>query len=124
MVQEAPRRAYPLALCFYFMDRLDQALHLVRQASGLEADALRLELLFLCRRYVECLAHADFLEQNYAQKPDTIVAAHYIRAQALWKLGQQQKAYDLMQHIYKLRPEYRLCSLILSRWRPSKCEAS
>ena len=123
MVRKTPRRAYPLALCFYFMNHNEQALQLARQASGLEADSLCLELLLLCRRYVECLAHADFIEQSYAHQPQATLAANYVRAQALWKLGQQKKAYNLMQHIYKLQPKYRLCGLMLSRWRPEKCEA-
>ena len=117
VAEEFNEKAYDLAIGFYFMELYPEALALIQLApEGAGSDWFYLELLLHCRHFVECLDVVNQVELKYADDPESTFAATYIRAQALWGLGQTGAAIELLRSIVDLRPHYRSAHALLNEW--------
>lgn len=116
--EQTPELAFDFAIVAAMLERYDVSLTLLSHAESLPAsDWLRLELLMRCRRFVELLSELTQVELKYAHEPETFFATAYLRAQALWGLGQKHNAIEVMEGLLSSRPHYRAASAILSLWR-------
>lgn len=115
---QIPELAFDFAIVAAMLERYDVALSLLSHAENSPSvDWLRLELLMRCRRFVELLSELTQVELKYAHEPETFFATAYLRAQALWGLGQKHNAIEVMEGLLSSRPHYRAASAILSLWR-------
>ncbi|GIL16547.1 MAG: hypothetical protein BroJett040_02980 [Oligoflexia bacterium] len=81
------------------------------------AEWLRLELLLAARRYVDLLNELIIVESKWSKDPEATFGILYLRAQALWGLGQSVPALKILESIQAVRPNYRACSALLAEWR-------
>jgi len=110
-------RIYDFSLCLFFMGQYQMALELLQHSPSTPGvDWFRLELMFFCRRYIECLDEIIRLDSKYSSDPETMFATSYIRAQSLWKLGQTASAIEMMANIVNIRPNYRSAHALLIEW--------
>ncbi len=109
---------FDFAILFYQLEAYSFALKSIELSPNcLKKDWFLLELLFLSKRYFECIDLADRLYQTYKNRPDIQFASLYQKAQALWVIGSKGEALDLMQAIVNARPEYRSAYEILHSWK-------
>lgn len=78
---------------------------------------LRCELLLRSRRFLDLLSELDNVDAELADKPEQIIGALYLKALALWGLGQSHLAVELMETIVASQPTYRSASTILNTWK-------
>jgi len=115
--EKKPESAYNLCITFYYLGLFEKALKILELASeGEPKDWLRIELLYLSARYIDCLEEVNDVEQRYASDPESSFAAAYTRALALWELGQSTQAIELIKNIINVRPNYRSASSLLTEW--------
>jgi hypothetical protein len=77
---------------------------------------LRMEILLMSRHFVELLNEIARAELLFAHEAETFFATAYLRAQALWGLGQKHTAIEVMEGLIVSRPQYRAASALLSIW--------
>lgn len=112
-----PRLAYDLAICLHFMDFNAEAVEVLGDhQSSPAADWLRLELMIRARQYVTALNETLRLEIAYAGDPEAAFASVYARARALWGLGQNAIATDLLRSLVRIRPNYKSAQSLLLDW--------
>lgn len=117
LAHENPRLAYDLAVCLHFMDFNSEAIDVLAEAErSPSADWLRLELMIRARQYVNALDEASKLEVDYADDPEAVFAVVYARARALWGLGQNLMAIDLLRSLVRIRPQYKSAHSLLMDW--------
>jgi hypothetical protein len=80
-------------------------------------DWLRIDLLLKARRYVDAMEELHQIESRYSSDPDTILAAIYYRAQALWGLGEKFQAIEILESLCASQSDYRSASAILAEMR-------
>lgn len=117
-VQSAPELAYDFAIAAWMLDAYPEALELLDLAP--ESDGknwFRLELLLLNRLFLELLQDLARVELYYAAEPDTFFATAYLRAQAMWGLGQRHIAIEVLESLLSAQPHYRAGSSLLAIWR-------
>lgn len=78
---------------------------------------LRQELLIAARRFVESLEELAAVEKALVHDPEIPFAVSYLRAQALWGLGQRQEALRLLEDLLSVRPDYRSAGSLRDVWR-------
>ena len=112
-----PKLPFDMAIAFWFLEQFTAGLEVIKFAEGNESlDWLVAELLLATRRYVECLDYLSLIEQNYSGNPETTFAVSYLRAQAYKRLGQKDKALEILRSIVHVRPGYRSAQRLLSEW--------
>lgn len=78
---------------------------------------LALEVLLAAGRYAELLDALGPVEVEKSSEAETFFATAYFRAQALYGLGQKQKAIEVMEGLIASRPDYRSADTLLNLWR-------
>lgn len=78
---------------------------------------LVLEVLLAAGRYAELLDALGPIEVEKSSEAETFFATAYFRAQALYGLGQKQKAIEVMEGLVASRPDYRSANTLLTFWR-------
>jgi tetratricopeptide (TPR) repeat protein len=78
---------------------------------------LRQELLIASRNFSLALDELDRVEKQINTDPEVTFAAIYLRAQALWGLGEKNKALKMMEELIGLRPDYRSAIHLRDYWR-------
>ncbi len=114
-----PKQAYDLALHLHFMEFHLEAIEILESSGQPLEEAelwLRLELMIKSRKFVEALEETHYLEERFADQPDSVFAAIYSRSICLWELGQGSLAVDLLKSIVKIRPGYRSAHSLLIAW--------
>lgn len=115
---QEPAYALDFAVAAGMLEMWETALSLLEFSEDSEqARWLRLELLLLAGRHLELLAELARLELLYADDSETFFATAYLRAQALWGLGQKHAAIDVMESLLASRPQYRSGLSLLALWR-------
>ena len=117
-VEIAPELAYDFSIAAWMLDAYPEALELLDLAP--ESDAknwFRLELLLLNRLFLELLQDLARVELHYAAEPETFFATAYLRAQAMWGLGQRHIAIEVLESLLSSQPHYRAGSSLLAIWR-------
>lgn len=113
-----PALAFDLAIAFAFLDKNDHALKLLDGApESAPVSWLRLELFLRARRYLELLNDLARVELLYAEDPETFAATAYLRAQAMWGLGQRDTAIEVLESLLASNPQYRAAPSLIQLWR-------
>lgn len=113
-----PDMAFDFAIVAFILESYDCALDLLSYCEA-ETDRLiwfRLEVLLKCRHFLDLLNQLASVEVAYADDPETFFATAYLRAQALWGLGQKHTAIEVMEGLMVSRPHYRSASTLHSLW--------
>ena len=107
------------SMIFYFLNAFDHALDILNlsESPSKEMDWLKIEIKLKLNHFLDVLSDATTLSEKYKDYPETPFIVSYMQAIALWHLGKTEKAIHFMQDIVNNRPNYRLASLYLSRWK-------
>ncbi|MBX3033185.1 MAG: hypothetical protein KF865_04610 [Bdellovibrionaceae bacterium] len=107
------------AVAAAMVERWEDALGLLAlsEDDGASTQWLRLELLLAARRHLELLQELARVEVTQAPDPEAFFATAYLRAQALWGLGQKHTAIEVMESLLAARPQYRSGHSLLNAWR-------
>lgn len=117
-IQQSPKLAAEFALMFFHFEDFEKALHLAQRApSSPESDWLITELLYFTERYIELLEFLPQIELKYNAETDVLMACTYIKAQALWELGEKMLAIENMENIARTFPNYRSTLSLLESWK-------
>lgn len=113
-----PQMAYELAVSALVHELYEAGLVILEKCRDSRPKAwLRLELLLGARHHLELLQSLPQVESRYANDPETFFATAYYRAQALWGLGQNHTAIEVLESLLDSRPSYRSGLSLLSQWR-------
>ena len=118
IIKKTPKAVYDLALMLYFMDQPLLAARLLE--NHIEKDSakwLYADLLLQSRRYLNCLNFLDHLNTQAPTAPETIFALTYMRAKAYYGAGEKNKAKEILAHLLKVQPHYRLARYLLEQWQ-------
>lgn len=116
-VEKSPEMAFDFAVVAFMLESYETALQLLSYSD--ENPSLlwfRLEILLKSRHFIELLNELAHVELTFADDPETFFATAYLRAQALWGLGQKHTAVEVMEGLVAARPHYRAASALLSIW--------
>lgn len=116
--QQYPEMAIDFSIALFMLESYEGALEVLSYYSE-ETESfmwLRLEVLLRCRRYLEVLNDLARVEIILSGDPETFFATAYLRAQALWGLGQKHAAIEVLEGLLASRPHYRAASALLSVW--------
>lgn len=111
------------ALASLWSELLEQGLEFVppeqldHSSAGDSAVWIRCELLLRARRFLDLLDELNLWEARAADSPDQVVGILYLRAQALYGMGQKILAIELMETIVTNHPSYRSASTLLNTWK-------
>lgn len=116
-LEDNPELALDLAVVAYILDDYETALAIINKGES-EPSLLwfKLEALLKARRFVELLDALSQMEMIFSHDAETFFATAYLRAQALWGLGQKHAAIEVMEGLLASRPHYRAGSALLSMW--------
>ncbi|MGZ3769503.1 MAG: hypothetical protein ACXVCP_04355 [Bdellovibrio sp.] len=110
--------AFDFAIVAFLLESYEEALELLSYSSDSTPELwFRLEVLLKCRRFIELLNELAKIEILFSHEPETFFATAYLRAQAMWGLGQKHTAIEVMEGLLASRPQYRAASALLSVWR-------
>lgn len=113
-----PQMIYDFVIAAMMMELYELGLSLIEHApESPQKHWLKLEILLRCRRFLELLTSLNPIEKIYATESETFYATAYLRAQALWGLGQKQLAMEVMESLLNSSPHYRAGSILLTQWR-------
>lgn len=116
--EENPILALDFAVAAAMLEMWEEALTLLEfSPDSVQARWLRLELLLSAGRHLELLQEIARVELLHAEDAETFFATSYLRAQALWGLGQKHTAIEVMESLLAARPHYRAGLSLLSLWR-------
>lgn len=108
---------FDVAIAFLFLSEPNRAIEILEYAPpSASTDWLRAELLLSARRHVELLDHLAKVEVKYMNDPETTFAVSYLRAIALYELGQQARAIEILHSITQVRSHYRSAHHLLLEW--------
>lgn len=117
---EEPQLALDFAIIAFLLESYEDSLALLSYCEETVPWLwFRLEVLLKCRRFVELLAELADVEVQLAHEPETFFATAYLRAQALWGLGQKHTAIEILEALLAARPHYRSAGSLLRTWSNS-----
>ena len=112
--------AYELAVSALMHEQYEAGLKIIEKAPpGKARYWLKLELLLGAKHHLELLHSLPEIELCYAEDSETFFATAYYRAQAIWGLGQNHLAIEVLESLLESRPSYRSGLSLLSRWKTS-----
>ncbi|QLY24226.1 hypothetical protein [Bdellovibrio sp. KM01] len=115
--EEMPEMAFDFAIAAFMFEGFETALDILQFCENSASVAwFRLEVLLQCRRFIELLNEIAHVELAYAHEPETFFATAYLRAQAMWGIGQKHTAVEILEGLLASRPHYRAGSALLSIW--------
>lgn len=107
-----------LAIAAAMADLWDEALDILAISPiASKFDWMRLELLLGANRHLELLNELPAAEQAHAGDSETFFATAYLRAQAMWALGQKHQAIEILESLLAARPQYRAGVSLLTIWK-------
>ncbi len=115
-----PNSAYDLSILLTQIELYDEALQCLSYApESLEKDWLKLELLIKAENFIDAINESFEIESKYPQNPTTIFSALEYRAQALYGLGEKDKAIQILETVIKVSPSNQSAKVLLHAWRDS-----
>lgn len=116
--QKTPSTAYDLAILLTQMEVYDDALKCLSYApSSIEKDWLKLDLLIKSENFIEAINESFEVEKKYPENPETLFAALQVRAQALYGLGEKEKAIQILEKVLETSPKQQTAKVLLHSWR-------
>lgn len=115
--KQDPEMAIDFAVVAFMLEAYETALEILTYCTPSVSCAwFRLEVLLQCRHFVDLLTEISEVELRFAHDPETFFATAYLRAQALWGLGQKHAAIEVMEGLLTSRPHYRSGNTLLRSW--------
>lgn len=115
--EQNPEMAFDFAVAAFMLESYEAALDILSfSEETLSLLWFRMEILLKCRRFIELLNELAKIEVALSHEPETFFATAYLRAQALWGLGQKHTAMEVLEGLMASRPHYRAASALLSVW--------
>ncbi|MEK2688220.1 hypothetical protein [Bdellovibrio sp. GT3] len=115
--EQDPDMAFDFAIAAFMLEGYETALDILQFCEISESLLwFRLEVLLQCRRFIELLNEISHVELALAHEPETFFATAYLRAQAMWGIGQKHTAVEILEGLLASRPHYRAGSALLSIW--------
>ncbi len=109
---------YDLAVAAFTLEQFDLAEEILQKAKASpEKTWFLLEVFLKEEKYLEVLTLLSQARLESSRDPDSPYALHYIEAQALWGLGQKEKARHLLENLLIAKPNYRFAESLLYLWR-------
>ena len=109
---------YDFAIGFVFMGAYAEALNCLHRESLTPREVwLKAELLLKDHRFVEALEFCNEIEKSFSDLPETAFSSCYLKAQALYGLGDRLNALELLEGLVSVRPDYRSAEIMLRRWK-------
>lgn len=117
VAQSDPSTAFDFAVAAFMVEAYEEAYELLQNSPENESLIwFKLEVLLKTRRFVELLSALNIAEKIFADDPETFFATAYLRAQALWGLGQKSTAKEVLLGLMAARPNYRAAAALYSIW--------
>jgi tetratricopeptide (TPR) repeat protein len=115
-----PAVAYDLAILLTQMEVYDEAIKCLDFAPpSIEKDWLKLDLLIKSQNYIFAISESFEIEKKYPERPETIISTLEYRAQALYGLGEKEKAIQILEKLLEVSPKNYTAKLLLHTWRSS-----
>jgi tetratricopeptide (TPR) repeat protein len=115
-----PEQAYDCAILLAQVDAFEEALKCLEYApNSLPKDWLKMDLLIKSKNYLTALNESLEIEKKYLKNPDTLFATLLLRSQALYGLGEKEKAVQILEKIIEVQPKNQSARILLQRWRSS-----
>jgi hypothetical protein len=112
--------SYEMAVALFMFESYEQVIEIcLKLPSHPSRDWLLAEAYLQNKKYLELLEWLPELEIKYANDSELFFASSYLRSQALWGLGQQALALELIEALLLQRPDYRAANTLLAEWRTS-----
>lgn len=116
--KQKPESAYDLSILLTQMELFDAAIECLSYAPpSREKDWLNLDLLVRSENYLSAINESFNVEKKYAKDPETIFATLQLRAQALYGLGEKDKAIQLLEKLVETSPKNQTAKVLLQTWR-------
>ncbi len=117
VASQDPSAAFDFAVAAFMVEAYEEAYELLQLSPENESIIwFKLEVLLKTRRFVELLSALSIAEKMFADDPETFFATAYLRAQALWGLGQKSSAKEVLEGLLAARPSYRAAGALYSIW--------
>ena len=119
LIQHKPQYRKDFCLFFLFLEDSDSALEILNQDDHLNFSEawLKADLLRNSRRFLEALALADWISEQFSNDTETLMATTYFRAEVFGEMGKNSKAIELLENIAQVRPQYRSTLHLIQRFR-------
>ncbi len=113
-----PEMAQDLAIVSISFEQYQLAEDLIKMAPDSPSKTwLELEIFLHQKRFLDLLSSIHQLKKKFGADPEAPFAFNYLEAQALWGLGQKEKAQELLEKLLQARPNYRFGETLLYLWR-------
>ncbi|MCY4512545.1 MAG: hypothetical protein OXB86_02525 [Bdellovibrionales bacterium] len=117
LTEEYPEKAKHLAIFLYTMGWPEEAIKILEKNIHAPSDYwFYLNWLMEIKKYAVALDMTNQLLTKFKSNPETLFPITYIKAQALYALGEKDKAISYMSDIVKVRPEYKSARHFIDEW--------
>lgn len=118
IAEKYPKKAKNLAVFLYMMGWPDMGLKLldITKATIGEAAWFYLEWLFEVQQYTASIELANQLLDSTHGDPEKLFFINYIKAQALYYLGEKKEAIQYLNDIMVIRPDYKSAQSLMEKW--------
>ncbi len=116
-----PKKAYDLAIFFYFLDDFAHAYKImITKKTFMENESwFLLKLLYALDKNLEALGFIHKLEKKYFDSKYLILHLSYWKALNLKKLGETNQAISILEDINKLSPNFGSSKKLIRQWKNS-----
>lgn len=116
-VRQHPERVKDIAVFLYMMGWPDAALKLLDQVNeNTENYWFYLEWLIEIKQYTASVELCQQLLENTDGDPEKLFLINYIKAQALYHLGEKKEAIKYLNDILTIRPDYKSAGSLMEKW--------
>ena len=117
LAEKHPKQAKDLAVFLYTMGWPEQAIKILEKNIQHTSDYwFYLNWLMEVKQYAVVLDMTNQLLTQFKPNSETLFPITYIKAQALYSLGEKEKAISYMSDIVKVRPEYKSARHFIEEW--------
>lgn len=117
LTEKYPKKAKNLAIFLYTMGWPDQAIKILeKNIQSISDHWFYLDWLMEIKKYAVALDMTNQLLTKFKPDSETLFPITYIKAQALYALGEKEKAISYMSDIVKVRPEYKSARHFIEEW--------
>ena len=117
LTEKHPEKAKDLAIFLYTMGWPEQAIKILEKNIQHSSDYwFYLNWLMEIKQYAVVLDMTNQLLTQFKPDSETLFPITYIKAQALYALGEKDKAISYMSDIVKVRPEYKSARHFIEEW--------
>lgn len=120
-LQEGRGLATDFAYLLRSTDNFEDAIEIL-ESQGNQQDWHLLEYYYSGGQYLSTLNQCSKLKSKYQGIPDAQFSISYFEALSYWKLGEKDRALELMSQISTMRPQFKSATEILTHWKEESYE--